>query len=797
MKLKSIDSIAVAALLHDIGKFGQRADVYKLRDGAYKKYDYKYTHASYTAQILEEMGFNLGDELSDASAMHHNPTSQNAWIIASADRMASAFEREKFKTYNEKSDKEDFKKQRLWYLFDDKKRFKIAPLSSENIFAEEDKAVNNEYDALWNLFVEDLKKVKEKSNSSIDFFTIDYLMKKYTSFIPSSTSFKAGEYDAVKANIPLYEHSKATAIFASAIYKLVENGNRNIINYYKYESSDIEKKDLLLICGDFFGIQKFIFDSVPAAKASKILRAKSAYIQILTKIIAFYIVEELGLSYQSIISTNAGKFEILGINTEETKTKLKAIQKELDEFFIKNYFGETGIGVSFVEASLGDFIVKKPDKDGKPSTQYKVDLRPKIDEAVEMAKFQKFDLQNISPVMEYDEGIDNQNLCPLCGKRIGKERNKGKENEYKSCDICENFVQIGTKLVNSKYMKITKSKYKDYLSIFDNFNIYFEEKDTVFIDKDNDIAIFDISNDAEFRGFAKWELSSYVATKEKDGERDILTFEELADVSCGGEEEGIKAIMSLKGDVDGMGKYISNKDNEVTNSFARFNFFSRMVDYFFSVYASEKMKGKNIYTVFAGGDDIFILGAWDEVLEFAKELREDFMKFASGSGLTISMGMVLTKPNKPINFVANIAEEGLEEAKNYKPTQEQKDKEKNAITLFGETIGWEEYMLDMLPDFEIINDMAKKYPETFNTAFWYRLLEFCDMRANLDDKENIDIKNALWKSKLAYSFRRNIMEKHKDENFDEVLKQINENIDTYGSAFKMVIFEELYKRRKS
>ncbi|WP_277640948.1 type III-A CRISPR-associated protein Cas10/Csm1 [Wolinella succinogenes] len=771
MKLKSIDSIAVAALLHDIGKFGQRAEVYKLREGVYKKYDYKYAHASYTAQILEEMGFNLGDELSDASAMHHNPTSQNAWIIASADRMASAFEREKFKTYNEKSDKEDFKKQRLWYLFDDKKRFKIAPLSSENIFAEEDKAVNNEYDALWNLFVEDLKKVKEKSNSSIDFFTIDYLMKKYTSFIPSSTSFKAGEYDAVKANIPLYEHSKATAIFASAIYKLVENGNRNIINYYKYESSDIEKKDLLLICGDFFGIQKFIFDSVPAAKASKILRAKSAYIQILTKIIAFYIVEELGLSYQSIISTNAGKFEILGINTEETKTKLKVIQKEIDEFFIKNYFGETGIGVSFVEASLSDFIIEG---------QYKERLRKAVDEAVESSKFQKFDLSNISPVMEYDEGIDNQNLCPLCGKRKIVD-------EY--CKVCIDFVKIGENLAKSNYLIISKGFGQPW--IFGDYFISFAKKPKVY--ENQDIAIFDIANDEKFRGFAKWELASYV---KKNGEA-IETFEDLADASCGGGEEGIKAIMSLKGDVDGMGKYISNKDNEVTNSFARFNFFSRMMDYFFSVYASEKMKGKNIYTVFAGGDDIFILGAWDEVLEFAKELREDFMKFASGSGLTISMGMVLTKPNKPINFVAQIAEEGLEEAKNYKPTQEQKDKEKNAITLFGETIGWEEYILDMLPDFEIINDMAKKYPETFNTAFWYRLLEFCDMRANLDDKENLDIKNALWKSKLAYSFRRNIMEKHKDKNFDEVLKQINENIDTYGSAFKMVIFEELYKRRKS
>jgi CRISPR-associated protein Csm1 len=58
-----------------------------------------------------------------------------------------------------------------------------------------------------------------------------------------------------------------------------------------------------------------------------------------------------------------------------------------------------------------------------------------------------------------------------------------------------------------------------------------------------------------------------------------------------------------------------------------------MVDYFFSVYAGELMKEKNIYTVFAGGDDIFVLGAWDEVIDFAKALREKFMEFSGGRSL--------------------------------------------------------------------------------------------------------------------------------------------------------------------
>lgn len=746
--MKDVDLIALAGLLHDIGKFGQRADKYKLRDGAYKQYDYKYTHASYTAQILNDLAFNLGEDMSDASAMHHNPKNDTHWVIAAADRMASGFEREKFDKYNEKHDKEDFKKQRLWYLFDEKKRYKIDVLSPQNIYACDDNAITNEYDALWDSFVSDMDKIKDKGSSSIDSFTIDYLLKKFTSFIPSSTSFKSGDYDAVKANIPLYEHAKAMAIFSSVIYKLQEQKNDNILNHYRHQEHDINQNDMLLIAGDFFGIQKFIFNSVASSKASKILRAKSAYIQILTKVIAFYIVEELGLSYQSIISTNAGKFEILGVNDDESKEKLKNIQKELDSFFIGKYFGETGIGVSFTSCCLSDFI-----KDG----EYKNSLRKKVDIAVEKSKFQKFNLSEIDAILEIDEGIDNQNLCPLCSKRKIAD-------EY--CKDCSDFVKIGQDLPKKPYLGISKDS--GQIKIFGNYYINFsnEVKRT-----DNAIAIFDISNNDEFNGYAKWELASYVAMSEKN---EILTFEELAKNSCHDLETGASALMALKGDVDSMGNYI--KDSEVTNSFARFNFFARMVDYFFSVKASKMMEGKNLYTVFAGGDDIFILGAWDEVIEFSKELREEFMKFAGGSELTFSVGMVMTKANKPINFVADISEEALEEAKEVDG--------KDAISLFSETVKWNDY----LDDLGLSKELEKA--EEINTAFTYRLLELIQMSKNVRYKSAIQ--DTIWKSKLAYSFQRNM-----DKKDLPLLNTLNEMIEDYPKESKMVLSEFIYKRRKA
>lgn len=749
--MSRVNDIAIAALLHDIGKFGQRADVYQ-KNGAYKDRDYKYTHAAFSAQILNEQYFSLGD-IADIAAGHHAPISDEEWAIACGDRMASAFERDVFEDYNS-VDSEDYKRQRLWHLFDEKKQFAIDILSCDTIFADTEKAATNEYDALWKKFANDMQKVSKRGNVLTDSFTIDYLLRKYCSFIPSSTSFSKGGYEAVKANVPLYEHSKATAVFAVAIQKLNEIGNKNIIGYYKDKSGDIKQKDLLYIVGDFFGIQKFIFDSVPSAKASKILRAKSAYIQIFAKVAALYITKELGLDHQSIISTNAGKFEILGINTDEAKSRLIKIQKELDSFFIGRYFGETGVGISFVEASLADFVVKG---------QYKESLRAEIAKAVETAKFGKFDLQNIEAVLEYDEGLDNQNLCPLCNKR--------KKINDEACGVCGNFVKIGEKLAKSKFMKITKDDSYGGIEIFGGYYVQFEEKNSVFVEKGADIAVFDIENDEEFRGYAKWELKSYVAAK---NDKEVMTFEELADRSCGGDELGIKAVMSLKGDVDGMGDFIKN--SEVTNSFAKYNFFARMTDYFFSVYASRKMQGRNIYTVFAGGDDIFILGAWDEVIGFAKELREDFVRFAAGSPLTISMGLVLTKPNKPINFVAHMAEEALEEAKAIEG--------KDAITIFNETVKWKNY----LNDNNLTAELLKLGEEKLTTALLYRLLELVNMSKNIKS----DIKNALWKSKLAYSHTRNIGSGH-----DELLGLLDKMIEIYPCETKAHLSELIYKRRSS
>ncbi|BBG66778.1 CRISPR-associated protein, Csm1 family [Hydrogenimonas sp.] len=777
--MEKIDEIALAGLLHDIGKFGQRTDIYRLKD-IFPVQRYRYTHAAYTAQILQDGGlaFKLPEEVIDMAAMHHAPDGDDAWIIAAADRMASGFEREAFEKYNEMSDREDFRKQRLWHLFDEKRRFPIAPLAPDTIYPVEKGADGNEYDALWKAFVEDMEKIEKAGSGANDYRTIDYLMKKHTSFIPSSTTFKKGDYTPVKANVPLYDHSRATAIFATAIYALYEKGDTDILDYYRHGRGDIERRNLLMVTGDFFGIQQFIFNDVPAAKASKILRSKSAYVQVLTRILALHVAEEIGMSHQSIVTTAAGKFEILAINTPETLEKVQKLQSEIDDFFIKEYFGETGVGLSCTPCALADFIVKG---------RYRESLRPRVAESVEEAKYRRFDLASRHPVLELDDGIDNRNLCQLCHLRKGIER-ESSDKTYIACGSCEKFVRIGRELATKKFLTISKGSGK--IPIFGEWHLNFSEKPERF---DNAVEIYDISKDPEFAGYAKWELASYVAIE--DGY--VSTFEELAQKSCNGDPDyGLKALAALKGDVDNMGCYIRNSD--VTASFARYNFFSRMIDYFFSVESARLMEGRPMYTVFSGGDDIFILGAWDEVVEFSRELHEDFTRFAAKSGLTFSAGIVVTKPNKPVNFIAEAAESALEASKEYKEKKEMLLPSKDALTLFGETAGWKHYAdednaLYLLEELPRLEEMLGER----NTSMLYRLLQLNQMRLEMDE----NIENSMWRSRLSYTFRRNLFEKYakdaeKTREAESLMKLVANMIENYPMETKMVLSEYIYKRRR-
>ncbi len=102
----------------------------------------------------------------------------------------------------------------------------------------------------------------------------------------------------------------------------------------------------------------------------------------------------------------------------------------------------------------------------------------------------------------------------------------------------------------------------------------------------------------------------------------------------------------------------------------------------------------NIYPVFAGGDDCFFIGAWDAVFEFSLLLNEEFKSFLKAQNLpqqiTLSAGLLVVHDKFPVVRFAELADEALKSAK-YQVRKGEFEPQKNKITVFDETLTWQEF----------------------------------------------------------------------------------------------------------
>jgi CRISPR-associated protein Csm1 len=152
------------------------------------------------------------------------------------------------------------------------------------------------------------------------------------------------------------------------------------------------------------------------------------------------------------------------------------------------------------------------------------------------------------------------------------------------------------------------------------------------------------------------------------------TFEEYA---------GETYLGILRMDVDGLGaRFIRGfKDLEEYTAFSQ-----RMAIFFDKNVRTIQQKDyyrDDLNIIYAGGDDLFVVGRWDKIIEFAAEVRQQFMQHMQGEGVTISGGIAIVHPKFPIAKAAILSGEAEEKAKTYNNSQ------KNAICFFNQCVSWD------------------------------------------------------------------------------------------------------------
>lgn len=151
------------------------------------------------------------------------------------------------------------------------------------------------------------------------------------------------------------------------------------------------------------------------------------------------------------------------------------------------------------------------------------------------------------------------------------------------------------------------------------------------------------------------------------------TFEEYA----GNTDLGI-----LRMDVDGLGKrFIEGFDS--INSYQQFS--NRLVDFFSKEIKQMQQSYKDyLNIIYSGGDDLFIVGRWDKVIDFAEAIHKETIFRFRKDGISISGGIAIVQPSFPIAKAAQLGGEAEEASKQFR------NGEKNAIHFLGKTVSWNE-----------------------------------------------------------------------------------------------------------
>lgn len=696
--MKEKEILIKGALLHDIGKVCYRA---------MKK---RINHSKLGGDFLEQyLKAGEGTErLLNCVRYHHKDYLQKAkldkndlaYIVYEADNIASGMDRRENEG-EEKGFNPKLNLDSIFSVFYSDKKIQVAnkyPLIYKNInkafnYPRTDisLATNSNYEAL-------LNKLKShfitKDINQISINQLLQIIEEGFSYVPSSTN------RAEVCDISLYVHSKITSAVASCMKLYFDE--QQIQDYKKYcfnSGSKIfrNEKIYLLISGDISGIQDFIY-TIPSKGALKTLRGRSLYIDLLLEEFIDEYLEQIGLSRANVLYSGGGHFYILAPNIEDIKKSIDKLQAKMNRWLMENIGINLYLAIGTAECSANNLM--KSEAQGNLFAT--VNKKLKDDKTIRYSKDEDF-LEHIFNVEKEENTAKKE--CNICHNLVDKLWKYNSDEEI-ACEFCLNLYKLGQDILTQDLVfVISEEKIDGGIKIFGkdkDLYMYAVNIEDIDMFKGKILRIYSKNNLLENDLAIRLYLADYSAKNEND---EVMTFDDLAKSSCK-IDKGIKRLGVLRLDIDDLGiafssGFVSDKDKIEDNlryaTLSRYADLSKDISMFFKVainkicagdltggvdfeekafniFGIAKAPKRKVNIIYAGGDDLFLVGAWDEVLEVAIDINRAFKQFTNGK-LTLSAGMAMFSPTYPISKMAEIAGLLVQMSKN--------KKDKNSIALFG------------------------------------------------------------------------------------------------------------------
>lgn len=653
---------------------------------------------------------------------------ENIYIMKLADKISATFDRRKAPdsefTFDESGN--------LYSIFNilngnnESKRYDASVLY-------EDEKIKFAKDSVNKPSGEFYKEIKEKlsgklENASVDMdFINSYLemLERTTSYIPVS-----GSGDE-KVDISVYEHIKQSIAIGSSLFEyLTENEKiKEQESIYHSPEEFYKEKSILLYSMDFSGIQSFIYGQYGKEEVLKNLRSRSFYLEILMENVIDELLKSLNLSVANLLYAGGGHAYFILANTGRTKTILADFDADIKAWMQDTFGIDLYIGSGYCECSCND-LQNKPD--GAYSNCFR-----EVSGAVSQNKLRRYGASQIK-ALNKGKKTDGERECKICHSSYNL-------NENGVCSLCDGFAKLSKDILNREIFTVVSDKEKGILPIYKNGYLSggnIKRKDgEEYLNTNKKILIRAYSKNGVYKG------KDYVKTIYVGDYHNADTLENLVKDGV-----GIKRLGVLRGDIDNLGKAFVGGFEKNKQTLSKSAAFSRKLTQFFKYDINNILRnpvykipfsdgeGENtdrkIAIIYSGGDDVFVVGAWKDIIEFGVDLYNNLKEYTQGT-LTVSAGLGIYMPKYPISYMA----EKTGELEDYS----KKLDGKNAVTLFDKnnSYHWDEFIDKVMGEkFATVSEFFSTV-EDKGKSLLYNLLE---LFRNRDKKINI--------ARMAYTLAR-------------------------------------------
>lgn len=464
---------------------------------------------------------------------------------------------------------------------------------------------------------------------------------------------------------------------------------------------------------DLPGIQETVY-TIASRGAGKSVRGRSAFVQLLVNALVDRLIRDLGLTRANVIVNAGGNALLLCRWTAELESELESFGMAINNLLFAGidgstfpgFSGDLSLAVACQEApwDVLAYPIRHRTDDGEPVSAWQY-YEKLLKYRLTAAKQQPFiGLLNTPESLQWffrPDPILSNRYCAVCRRPenpaagdfapLHEEETDGEaRREAAICPLCDSFRILADSLArNAGYLNCHATE-----RLPDNAAVW-------------QVALHAVSSGLLYSfvgspaatgrnmalspdGFPGVNVEGYwpMARTTPMHDHMIRDNESLADVSPG----TFKRLGILKADVDDLGAMLVGglRDQRsaaltATMSEALTLFFGGWLDRI----CAEEPYDNLVYVLYAGGDDLLIVGSWHVMPQLAARIAGDFERFTGNNpGVHLSAGIHVVGGKEPLYAAIEGADEALKEAKRFDPHGK---RTKRALGVFGMVFSWDQF----------------------------------------------------------------------------------------------------------